>query len=88
MIQTNIKRLFVEAGLEEARPTDEALEKMGISRRRFTQLVENLHKTEITVQELEGIRCWIEGLKEINTDRLVGVDNTENSLAEKLRLSK
>ena len=88
MIQTNIKKLFTDAGLEEARPTDEALERMGISRRRYTQLVENLHKTEITVQELEAIRSWIDGLKDINTDRLVGADSTENLLADKLGLTK
>lgn len=88
MIQTNIKKLFQDAGIEEARPTDEALERMGISRRRFTQLLENLHKTEITVQELEAIRGWIEGLKEIDTDRLVGNDTSSSLLAEKLGLIK
>lgn len=88
MIQTNIKKLLTEAGIEEARPTDDALVKMRISRRRFTQLLENKHKTEISVQELEAIRSWIEGLKDIDTNRLVGGDPNEIGLTERLGLTK
>lgn len=88
MIQTNIKNLFLEAGLEEVRPSDEALEKMGISRRRYTQLLENVNKTPITVIELESIKEWIEGFKVINTEHLIGDYHKSSNLTEKLGFVK
>lgn len=88
MIQTNIKNLFLDAGLEEARPSDEALEKMGISRRRFTQLLENVNKTPITVPELESIKEWIEGFKNIDTDLMIGDIQKTSNLREKLGFVK
>jgi hypothetical protein len=88
MIQTNIKNLFKDAGIEEARPSEQALEKMGISRRRFTQLLENVNKTPITVPELEAIKDWVEGFKEINTDHMIGQISKSESLKEKLGFVK
>ena len=71
MTQTNLKKLFAESGLEEVRPTDEALSKMGITRRRFTMLLENSHSTDLTVQELEAIKAWVEQIKNLDSDRLI-----------------
>lgn len=88
MVQTNIKNLLLEAGIEEARPSDEALSKMRISRRRFTQLLENVNKTPITVPELESIKEWIEGFKNIDTDLMIGDIQKSSSLREKLGFVK
>jgi hypothetical protein len=88
MVLTNIKNLFLEAGLEEVRPSDDALDRMGISRRRFTQLMENVNKTPITVAELESIKDWISGFKEINTDHLIGDIQKTSNLTEKLGFVK
>lgn len=88
MVQTNIKNLFLEAGIEEARPSEEALTKMGISRRRFTQLLENVNKTPITVPELEAIKEWIEGFKDINTEQIIGDIQKTSDLREKLGFVK
>jgi hypothetical protein len=73
MIQTNLKLLFTEAGIEEIRPTEQALEKMGISRRRYTQLVENINKTPITVPELAAIQSWIATWSEIDLEKIVAL---------------
>lgn len=88
MTQTNIKNLFLEAGMEEVRPSDKALIKMGISRRRYTQLLENVNKAPITVMELEAIKDWIQGFKEINTDQLIGDFQKLSYLTEKLGFVK
>lgn len=88
MIQTNLKKLFETAGLESVRPTDEALEKMGISRRRFTLLMENSHVSPISVQELESMKTWIEEIKMINTDQIVGDFTPHADIAESLGLNK
>lgn len=88
MIQTNIKKLFESAGMEEVRPTAEALIEMGMSRRRFSLLLENTHATPITVQELEGIRGWIDRIKSIDSTQLVGDYTPDKELAESIGLSK
>ncbi|PRY90625.1 hypothetical protein [Mongoliibacter ruber] len=88
MIKTNLKKLLLRAGLEEARPTEEALEKMEISRRRFTQLLENTNKTPINVHELESIKKWISGFQMVDTDLLVGEIAEKSCLTEKLGLIK
>lgn len=88
MIQTNIKKLFEEAGLESIRPTDQALIEMGLSRRRFSFLLENVHKTAITVQEVNAIQSWLEGIKAINADQVVGNHLDTAEIAESLGLSK
>jgi hypothetical protein len=84
MIQTNIKNLLLEAGIEEVRPTDEALEKMGMTRRRFTQLSENSNRKDITVAELEALKGWIHGFADINTERLIEQADSSSSMKEKL----
>lgn len=76
-MSTNIKKLLAEAGIEEIRPTDGALESMGVSRRRFTQLLENINKTPITVNELEGIKTYIHGFQEIDTNSLVEIPSKD-----------
>ncbi|MFN3802606.1 hypothetical protein [Belliella pelovolcani] len=88
MIQINIKNLLLNAGIEEVRPTDEALEKMGIARRRFTQLIENLNKKEITVAELEAIKVWVNGFSDIDTDRIIEQADSSYTMKEKLGLVK
>jgi hypothetical protein len=88
MILTNIKKLFEEAGIDQVRPTDEALVRMGISRRRFTLLHENSHKTAITVEELTAIKEWMDGIKEINSDQIVGDATSDREIAESLGLQK
>lgn len=88
MIQTNIKKLFETAGIEMPRPTEQALETMAISRRRFTLLVDNKHVTPITVQELEAIKAWIEEIKAIDTEQLVGEWKDSKELANSLGLTK
>jgi len=88
MIQTNIKKIFEEAGLEAIRPTDQALETMGISRRRFTLLLENTHVSPISVQELESIKEWIQGIQTMDTDRLIGEYSPTDEVASSLGLSK
>jgi len=88
MIQTNIKKLFEDAGLEAIRPTDEALSEMGISRRRFTLLVENSHVTPMSVHELDAIKTWLEGIKSIDTDQIVGPYSRSEDMARSLGLNK
>jgi hypothetical protein len=66
-----IKQLFSEKGIEDVRPTDEALKLMRMSRRRFTQLSEGTNKTEINVSEMEALKKWVKGVKEINPDELL-----------------
>lgn len=88
MMQTNLKRLLDTAGIEEIRPTEEALNQMGISRRRFTLLLENKHATAITVSELEGLKTWIEGIKSIETGQIIGDFSPESELAESIGLIK
>lgn len=77
MTKTNIKLLLEKAGIEDPRPTQEALKKMGISRRRFTQLLENKNKTPMSVNELNGISDWIEGFKSIDTEQIVTVHSRQ-----------
>jgi hypothetical protein len=88
MIQTNIQKLFEYAGIDNPRPTDKALEEMGISRRRFTQLLENTHKSPITVAELSAIKGWINQIKEIDPEQVVGEYEPAANLAESLGMSK
>ena len=88
MIQTNIKKLFEEAGIENPRPTDKALEEMGLSRRRYTQLVENSHKSPITVAELAGIKGWISQIKDMDGEQVIGNFEPSAELADSLGLSK
>jgi predicted DNA-binding protein (UPF0251 family) len=89
MIQTNIKKLFEDAGLEAIRPTDEALAQMGISRRRFTLLLENSqYATPMSVHELEAIRIWIEGIKSIDAEQIVGNYSPSSDMAKELGLTK
>jgi predicted oxidoreductase len=88
MTLTNIKRLFESAGLEEVRPTEEALTTMGISRRRFTLLLDNKNVTPITVDELEAFKAWMEGIKAIDTAQIIGEYDTESELAESIGLTK
>ncbi|MDN3689061.1 hypothetical protein [Cyclobacterium jeungdonense] len=66
-----IKKLFEEAGIEDVRPTDEALKAMGLSRRRFTQLVEGTNKTDISVSELISIKAWVKRVTEINPEEVM-----------------
>ncbi len=88
MIQTNIKNLFEAAGLENIRPTDEALEEMGISRRRFTQLLENVNKSSITYDEVNSLRNWISGIKELDPEAIIEGQSQTAEIAEDLGLSK
>lgn len=88
MIQINIKHLFESAGLENPRPTDKALEEMGLSRKRFTQLTENVYKSPITVTELEGIKRWVSNITEMDPEQVVGQVEQANALAESLGMSK
>lgn len=88
MIQTNIKTLLLEAGLAEARPTEQALSKMGLSRRRFTQLMENSNITPININELAGIKRWISGFSDIDTDNLIGGNRAKTEIAERFGLTK
>jgi hypothetical protein len=69
MIQ--IKQLFHEAGIADVRPTDEALERMNLSRRRFTQICEGSNKSDITLTELHAIKAWIASVKEIDQNAIV-----------------
>jgi hypothetical protein len=75
MTKTNLKKMLNEAGLESVRPSSIALDSMKISRRRFTNLFENTHKSPISVQELQSIKKWIIGIKEIKPDELIRSDN-------------
>lgn len=88
MIQTNLKKLFLAVGLEEVRPTDEALEKMGLSRRRFTLLLENKHATSMTIEEHESLKDWIEGIKEIDHMQIIGEFESIDELADKLGMTR
>lgn len=88
MVLINIKNLFESAGLENPRPTEKALEEMGLSRRRFTQLMENVYKSPITVAELEGIKRWITNITEMDPEQVVGQVEQANALAKQLGLSK
>jgi hypothetical protein len=71
MIYIKIKELFQTAGLEEIRPTDAALESMGMSRKRFSQILEKTTKAPITVAELEAIKRWMEGLAALSNESLI-----------------
>lgn len=88
MIQTNIKKLFEQAGLEDPRPTDKALEEMNLSRRRYSQLLENTHKSPITVSELSAIKRWIAQIKDMDGEQVVGTYEPNEDLAESLGLTK
>lgn len=88
MIQTNLKRLLLAAGIEEIRPTDEALDKMRMSRRRFTLLLENKHVNSMTVEEHESLKVWIEGFRLIDSQQIIGDFEPESDLAESLGLTK
>lgn len=88
MIQTNIKKLFEQAGLEDPRPTDKALEEMNLSRRRYSQLLENTHKSPITVSELSAIKGWIAQIKDMDGEQVVGTYEPNEDLAESLGLTK
>ncbi len=87
-MQINIKNLFESAGMENPRPTEKALEEMGISRKRYTQLLENVYKSPITVSELEGIKRWITNITDIDPEQVVGQVEEPNALAESLGMSK
>lgn len=84
----NIKNLFENAGLEEIRPTDQALKTMGISRRRFSQLIDNKYVTPIQVKELEAIKAWIEEIKSIDPNQIIGELDDSDKLARELGMSK
>jgi hypothetical protein len=88
MIQTNLKRLLQLAGIEEVRPSDEALEKMRMSRRRFTLLLENKHVTSMTVEEHESLKAWIEGFRQIDSSQIIGDFEPVEDLAESFGLTK
>jgi hypothetical protein len=89
MVNINIKNLLLEAGIEELRPSKEALQEMGISRRRYTQLVENINKTPININEMEAIKKYIQGFQNINTDQLIGQTCSQiNLIKENLGLTK
>lgn len=88
MIQTNIKNLFEEVGLENIRPTDEALAQMGMSRRRFTFLVENLHKTSITYDEVEAIKTWVERIKTLDPEAMIETQSDSSGIAKEFGLTK
>lgn len=66
-----IKEVFQEAGIEDVRPTDSALDAMGISRRRFTQLCEGTNKTEMTLSEFEAVKAWIKSIKQIDPESIL-----------------
>ncbi|WP_289030183.1 hypothetical protein [uncultured Algoriphagus sp.] len=62
---------------------------MGLSRRRFTLLVENSqYATPMSVHELEAIKTWIEGIKAIDADQIVGVYSRTADMAKELGLTK
>jgi hypothetical protein len=88
MIVTNIQKIFESAGLENPRPTDKALEEMGLTRKRFTQLLENTHKSPITVAELSAIKGWIAKIRELDPEQIIGEFEPESDLAESLGLTK
>ena len=88
MIPINLKKIFEQAGLEDPRPTDQALERMGISRRRFSQLLDNKHVNPITVPELEALKNWIEEIKSIDPELIIGDYSSHQHLADSLGLSK
>lgn len=81
-MSTNIKNLLEKAGIEKIRPTDNALKEMGISRRRFGTLAENLRQKPITVRELESIKKYIRGFQDIDLNALVrtSIKETDNKI--------
>jgi hypothetical protein len=66
-----IKELFKAAGLDEIRPTDDALEAMGMSRRRFTQIADGSNKSDITLTEIMAIKKWLSKIREIDPDQVL-----------------
>jgi hypothetical protein len=85
-VNINIKNLLLKVGIENLRPSDKALEEMGISRRRYTQLIENINKTPININELESMKKYIQGFQNIDTDKIIGKDLDD--LPNKLGLTK
>lgn len=67
----HIKQLFQGVGIDDVRPTDEALAQMNLSRRRFTQLCEGSNKSDITLTEMQAIKAWIENVKEIDQNAVM-----------------
>lgn len=68
-----VKQLFEKAGIEDVRPTDRALRRMGISRRRFTQLSEGTNKTALSLSELVAIKRWVKKVTEIDPEKVISI---------------
>jgi hypothetical protein len=54
-----IQKLFQIKGLTEFKPTDDILKKLGITRKRFFQILENKGNHDLTVSEKENIENWL-----------------------------
>ncbi len=80
MLTITVKEVFEKAGLEDIRPTENALQEMGISRKRFSQIIENSAKSPVTVSELEAIRRWMNGLSALSTESLIEQKDNSNYL--------
>ena len=72
MKKKTIKNRFIELGVQDLKPTPEALDKMKISKRRFTTILERKNKTPVTVTELQNIQNWIN-----SSARILSEDLTE-----------
>lgn len=67
MIQTDVQKILETEGLENSNPSAHALKEMRISRKRFTQLLENKEKKPITLGELACIKGWIYEIKALGS---------------------
>lgn len=70
MTHINLKTMLENVGIQDPKPTQDALDQMGISRRRFTQLSENINKSPMSVHELEAIKNWVNGIRNIDPEEI------------------
>ena len=68
MIETNIQEILESAGIKNIELSAFALKEMGISKKRFLQLLKNRQKSPITINELACIKGWIYRFNEVNSN--------------------
>jgi hypothetical protein len=68
-MQSRLKDIFLGAcGFQKVIPTDALLEDLGVTRKRFYQLIENKGNQEMTVSEKIKLERWLKRIEKAGLD--------------------
>ncbi|RNI27626.1 hypothetical protein EFA69_16035 [Rufibacter immobilis] len=78
--RNRLKIILTDLGLETMKPSEVLLEKLGVARKRFYQIMENKGKNELTVLEKENLEKWLAELMNKSVSEISLMEDNESRM--------